>query len=83
MNIYRHTFTGPCPNNGMAVTYRLEIRTTWVIMVEDIVQACIDAQTAERPYHETIADNLYVKFGGEQIMVGFHHGCEIETRRGG
>lgn len=83
MNIYRHTFSAPCVNNGLSIAYSLEIRTAWTIMVEDIVAECEAAKASERPYHETIADRLYAKFGGEQIMTAFHHGVGIETRRGG
>lgn len=82
MNIYRHVFIGPCPNNERAIDYYLEIRAQRVIMVEEIVAECERAKTAEKPYHETIADRLYAKFGGQQTMMAFHHGVWIETRRG-
>lgn len=83
MNIYRHSFSAPCVNNGLSIAYHLEIQTEWTIMVEDIVAACVEAKGSERPYHETIADALYTKFGGFQLMTAFHHGVAIETRRGG
>jgi hypothetical protein len=83
MNIYRHSFSAPCVNNGLSIAYHVEIRTTWTIMVEDIADECAKARDAEKPYHETIADRLYARFGGEQIMTAFHHGVGIETRRGG
>lgn len=83
INIYRHRFSAPCVNNGLSIAYEVEIQTSWTVMVEDIVAECIAARDAEKPYHETIADRLYEKFGGLQRMVAFHHGVEIETRRGG
>lgn len=81
-NHYRYSFAAPCPNNGLSVSYELEIVTTWTVMVEDIIAACELAQQASRPYHETIADELYGLFGGMQTIIAFHHGVEIETRRG-
>lgn len=82
MNIYRYVFTGPCPNNQRAIDYWLEIRAQRVIMVEEIAAECDRAKEAEKPYHETIADRLFEKFGGQQRMVAFHHGVWIETLRG-
>jgi hypothetical protein len=33
-------------------------------------------------FHEDIADVLYKKFGGRQLMVAVHGGVIIETERG-
>jgi hypothetical protein len=82
VNIYRHTFTGPCPNNQRSIDYRLEIRANRVLMAEDIVSVCEEMKTAGKPYHETIADRLYERFAGKQRLIAFHHGVEIETVRG-
>lgn len=82
MNIYRHSFSAPCPNNAIPVDYAFELATIRVVMVEDIVAACAAAKQADRPYHETIADTLFSKFGGRQTLIAFHHGVQIETRRG-
>lgn len=78
MNIYRHRFNSTCPNNGATIVYRLEIQTRSVLMVEDIVAACAVPET----FHEPLADSLFEKFGGRQILRAFHHGVWIETRRG-
>lgn len=82
MNIYRHAFTLTCPNNGQTIAYRLTITTIHVLMVEDITAACVEAQQLGKPYHENVADMLHAKFGGQQCMVAFHHGVQIETHRG-
>ena len=81
-NIYRHRFEGPCPNNDAVIDYSVEIETIRVVMVEEIVEACVKARDLPKPYHENIADYLFERFGGRQRMVAFHHGVEIETRRG-
>lgn len=84
MNIYRHRFSAPCVNNGLSIAYEVEIQTEWTIMVEEIVETCRKVQVdLEKPYHENIADVLYATFGGFQTMRAFHHGVEIESRRGG
>ena len=77
MNIYTYSFTSKCPNNGVAISYNLEILSNNVIMVEDIVEAC----RVDSTYHEELADKLYLKFGGKQTIRAFHHGVWIETRR--
>lgn len=82
MNIYRHTFTGPCPNNDRAIDYHLTIKAHRVIMVEEIVAYAAAMKDAEKPYHESIADMMFAKFGGHQTIVAFHHGVWIETQRG-
>lgn len=78
VNIYRHAFVVRCPANSRRVNYRLEIETLAVIMVEEIISAC----TIETGYHEVIAEQLFRQFGGAQTLTAFHHGVEIETRRG-
>lgn len=84
MNIYRQRFTAPCCNNGLTVIYELDLRTKddVVVMVEDIQAACIEAATLPKPYHENIADLMFERFGGFQIIKAHHHGTDIETRRG-
>ena len=78
MNRYTHDFLVKCPNNDLLVAYRLVITTPRVIMVEDIVAAC----KVESAYHEALADQLYQRFGGRQVMTAHHHGVDIETTRG-
>lgn len=82
MNTYWHTFAAPCPNNGRQVDYTLRIKTSRVIMVEEIVAACAEAAKCDKPYHETMAAILYEKFGGRQRLVAHHHGVKIRTKRG-
>jgi hypothetical protein len=84
MNIYRQRFTAPCCNNGLTVIYDLEITVgdDQFIMVENIQAACVEAQKIEKPYHENIADYLFERFGGRQVIRAHHHGTDIETRRG-
>lgn len=78
MNYYRHRFATLCPNNGISVTYHLEIASPTVIMAEAIVSAC----KVEQSFHEKLADELHRKFGGYQTLRAHHHGVYIETRRG-
>lgn len=82
LNIYRHRFTATCPNNGQTIAYRLEIEAESVIMVEDIDKHCRAAALCNKPYHENIANYLYASLGGRQTIIAWHHGTEIETRRG-
>lgn len=82
MNIYTHRFSTPCPNNEREVDYELDITTERTIMVEEIVAACQEAKACDKPYHETMAEFLYAKFGGRQQMRAHHHGVDILTIRG-
>lgn len=79
MNIYRQQFVSHCPNNGLHIIYSLEIQTAEVIHVEHIVTA---TRLMADSLHEQIADELYERFGGRQILKAHHHGVDIETRRG-
>ncbi len=81
-NIYRTLFEAPCVVNEQKVEYDLRIETTRTIMVEDIQAAVVEAVKLEKPYHETMADFLFERFGGRQSMTAFHHGVEITTERG-
>lgn len=78
-NIYRRHFSAQCPNNGKAILYELEIETNKLIQVEDVIAETTGDQTV---YHETLADSLFARFGGRQILKAHHHGVDIETRRG-
>lgn len=79
MNIYRHQFVCVCPENKMPIIYNLEIRRDKMIYVEHIVVAC---QLYQQAFHEKIADDLFGKFGGYQVLKAHHHGVDIETQRG-
>lgn len=78
MNQYAHTFVVECPSNAVRVQYTLTLTTPGRVMVEDIVEAC----SVARAYHEELADTLYARFGGRQVMSAFHHGVWITTTRG-
>ena len=49
------------------------------ITVEEIMAVCAEF---EAEYHEEIADALFQRFGGVQILKAHHHGVDVETRRG-
>lgn len=78
MNVYRHTFTARCPNNGVEITYRLKIRSREPIMAETIVEAC----QFDVGFHEDIAEVLHARLGGRHRLTAHHHGVDIETRLG-
>lgn len=82
LNIYRQRFSAPCCNNGQLVDYALEILTDAVVMVEEIQAAAAAAAALPQPYHETMADYLFGRFGGLQFLRAHHHGTDIVTRRG-
>jgi proline dehydrogenase len=77
-NTYTYHFKAACPSNGERIDYTLAITTGATIMVEDIKAECDVDQT----YHEDLADKLFAKFGGRQVMVATHHGVHIQTTRG-
>ncbi|WP_216675107.1 hypothetical protein [Paraburkholderia elongata] len=79
MNIHRHQFVSHCPNNDQAIIYALTIETDAVIYVEHITTA---TALHKRAFHEAIADDLFARFGGRQVITAHHHGVDVETRRG-
>lgn len=79
LNRYTRQFEAVCPNNGVLIVYRLMIETEAVIMVEDIVST---TDAIGKGFHESIADQLYSRFGGRQVLTAHHHGVDILTRRG-
>jgi hypothetical protein len=79
MNKYTRVFVASCPNNGEAIIYTLTIEVVGrMIPVEHIVTA---TALIKRGYHEAIADDLFQRFGGHQILRAHHHGVDIETVR--
>lgn len=80
MNIYRYRFVAACPANGEQIVYQLELKAQSKILVEHIKTACALHKSG---YHEDIADDLYQRFSGLQIITANHHGVDIESRRGG
>jgi hypothetical protein len=78
MNIYKISFVSQCPVNNDQVTYHLEIRSTSLIKAEDI-----EWEVSSWPqFHEEIADRLFRKFGGYQVIRATHGKVTIETHRG-
>lgn len=78
MNIYTASFSSRCPVNDAMIWYTLRIETERRLMVEAI-QAQLE--NIKPGFHEDIADEMLVKFGGYQIITAIHHGVQIETRR--
>lgn len=80
-NEYSYAFNVICPSNEAQINYSLTMYTESdnVVMVEDLMAEC--AKFA-RGYHEAIAEALYKRFGGKQIIVAYHHGVNIRTVRG-
>jgi hypothetical protein len=79
MNRYTRRFEAACPNNDQKIAYTLMIETDEVIMVEDIVAF---TEAIGKGFHEAIADDMHVQFGGRQVLTAFHHGVDILTVRG-
>lgn len=80
MNRYLRIFVVACPNNAEPIIYNLTIETQdRMIQVEHIVTA---TALIKQGYHEQIADELYRRFGGRQVLRAHHHGVDIETIRG-
>lgn len=79
LNIYRITFAAKCPADGETIIYKLEIRTPEMIYVEHLKTATALHGSG---FHEAIADNLYARFGGAQVMAAVHQGVELVTLRG-
>lgn len=64
--------------NGLRIKYRLRIECAEVIPVEQIIAK---VESIGEGYHEEIADDLLLSFGGLQMLVADHHGVIIETMR--
>ena len=78
MNTYTTEFFTNCPNNGLRIKYRLRIEKQETIPVEQIIAK---VESIAEGYHEDIADDLLLSFGGAQTLVADHHGVNIETTR--
>lgn len=81
LNTYTVEFFAKCPTNNVRIHYTLEIQTTELLMVEDILEF-VEDNTANHVYHEALADVFAGVFPGVQIMRANHHGVTIETVRG-
>lgn len=78
MNKYTTKFIALCPINNKQIVYQLEIKHSEQIMVEKIIEEVSKYTSA---FHEQIADELFVLFGGEQTLTANHHGIVIQTER--
>jgi hypothetical protein len=79
MNIYTHEFSVACPNNGDQIAYTLYIATVGrMIFAEHIIAA---TEMIKEGLHEKIADELFERFGGIQVLTA-NHGLGILTIRG-
>jgi hypothetical protein len=78
MNKYITKFIALCPVNDKPINYRLEIKHTDKILVEEISEELNKFTSA---FHEDIADELFSRFGGKQTLTANHHGVVIQTKR--
>lgn len=78
MNEYEYRFTAKCPNNQTAILYNLRLLSSVTVMVEAIIDAC----RFDDAFHEDIADLLYTRLGGKQIITALHDSVKIKTKRG-
>jgi hypothetical protein len=77
-NTYNHTFVATCPSDGEKIIYSLKIKAQETIMVEHIKTA---TALIKKGMQEQIADDLFLRFGGEQKLTGTHQGVLIISRR--
>jgi hypothetical protein len=78
MNKYSTKFIALCPVNNKPIIYQLKIKHIEKILVEDILETISEFSSG---FHESIADGLFEKFGGEQTLIANHHGVVIQTER--
>lgn len=78
MNVYTASFFAKCPVNDEVIKYTIRIETKIRLMVEFIQD---QLKNIGPGFHEDIADDMLVRFGGCQIITAMHHGVHIETRR--
>jgi hypothetical protein len=78
MNKYSTKFISLCPVNNKPIIYSLEIKHLDKIFVEEILE---EINKFTSLFHEEIADELFLKFGGKQTLIAYHHGVSIQTKR--
>lgn len=78
MNIYFVKFSSKCPVNGHTISYWLKISSYALILAEEIE----DAVDVGPSFHESLADDFYKKFGGQQTLTARHGRVKIKTVRG-
>lgn len=82
MNTYTTTIRAVCPVDKLPDVYRLTVRSTRTIPVEDILAAAAKA-TAEPRYQEDITAAVARALGAEASTVGWHSGVTVESVSGG
>lgn len=78
MNVYTYGFASECIKNDDLIQYTLEIKTSNVIIAEDLMEFPVP----DKALHEDLADHFFERFGGRQKMIAIHGEVMIETRRG-
>lgn len=79
MNIYTTSHRAACPNGNLMDAYKITIRTSGKILVEDIQRAL--AETPKQTHQEDLATLLRAKLGAEVTVKGWHHGVKITSIR--
>lgn len=77
-NIYTHTFSAKCPEDGAIIAYTLEIKTPETIIVSRITEY---TDAIHEGIQEIIADGLHDAFGGEQKIIAWHQNVKIVSVR--
>lgn len=80
MNAYTLKFFAPCPTNDVRIEYRWRLELAHVAQVEDLISHA-ESYARHPVYHEALADDLWRKYGGRQVLTADHHGVTIETHR--
>ena len=79
MNIYRLTFTAKCVHDNSLVEYAWTVHSGFTIMAEELRRI---ADGIREGLQEDIANQLFDRFGGQQVLVATHAaGVTIETLR--
>lgn len=77
VNKYRFSFVCACPDGGELITYSVSIVTGRFANIRDLMTW----HHGPAKYHETIADEMFAAFGGEQTITATHQGVYIVTER--
>jgi hypothetical protein len=79
MNTYELTHRAKCPNGDLMDFYKITIRSSATIMVEDILKAL--QESPAKIYQEDLATLLRSQLGAEITIEGSHHGIKITSFR--
>jgi len=78
-NNYQVGFFCRCPVNNIRIYYMLTIKTDKTILVEKLINR---VSSVSEKFHEDLADELFLEFGGYQKLEADHHGVYLSTTRG-